>query len=184
MASCHGLSGVRRLLSQSPALRSSASVREILLKPPMTSTKFPRQCPAVKHFARFLRRMKIENSTGWRDKRPARKADLTDERGDQYGRKHAAAMHEMLLRQKNGIVVQVHINSFAPDCKKICSKSSPVPRHSRNADALDNERFQQFIQRICVHPQNQTSRQDWWLRDFSHSRLSKFPAPCRRLRAI
>ena len=38
---CAGLSGVRQLLSQSPALRSSASVREILLNPPMTSTRIP-----------------------------------------------------------------------------------------------------------------------------------------------
>ena len=32
--------------------------------------------------------------------------------------------------KKIGIIGQVHINSFAPDCRKICSKSSLPPRHS------------------------------------------------------
>src|SRR5439155_19929085 len=53
-----------------------------------------------------------------------------DQRRDGDRGQHAAPPYETLLGEENGIVVQVHINSFAPDCKKICSRSSPMPRHS------------------------------------------------------
>ena len=52
--------------------------------------------------------------------------------------------------QKMGFSERFTSIPFAPDCRKICSRSSPVPRHSGNADALDDERFQQFIERVCV----------------------------------
>src|ERR1035438_8521744 len=54
----------------------------------------------------------------------------SDQRGNQNRRQHTGAVRQPLLRQEDWIFGEVHINSLAPDCRKICSRSSPLPRHS------------------------------------------------------
>src|SRR5580693_4173910 len=53
-----------------------------------------------------------------------------DQYDSQKQGQHPRPMNEPPLRNENGVLEESHIKAFAPEFKKICSKSSPTPRHS------------------------------------------------------
>src|ERR1039458_1598683 len=88
--------------------------------------------PAVKSFPGLRLRVETAESDFFAQTfREAEKQAETNQRGDQHCGQHAAAMHQAFVREKNGVLGKFHISSFAPDCKKICSRSSPTARHSQ-----------------------------------------------------